>query len=191
LIALAASEDGSLADAAANYAVAHMTQAQALAAVSARSRGLEPVWRPAISSLVLTNFASSTTAPTAANLASFTQPLNTNASIAARLAKPANTSTQLTGDNWFYYAKRFGIFLATVLHAPALPDASDFLDAELERAPTAVGAYLRLARNESDAGNLGESIAQYNHALELAPNNPAVRDEFAVVLYRANRHDWS
>jgi tetratricopeptide (TPR) repeat protein len=187
LIALAASRDDALADAAANYAVAHMTQAQALAAIDARSRGLDPVWRPAVSSLVLTNFATSTVAPTASNLASFTQPLNTDASIAARLAKPANTSTQLTGDNWFHYAKRFGIFLATVPHAPALPDAADYLDAELESAPTAVGAYLRLARNQSDAGNLAGAIVEYNHALELAPNNPAVRDEFAVVLFRANQ----
>jgi len=48
---------------------------------------------------------------------------------------------------------------------------------------------MRLARNYSDAGNYARSINEYQHVLELAPNNPAVHDEFAVVLYRANRRD--
>ena len=189
LVALAGSRDDALADAAANYVLAHATQAQALAAVAARSRGLPAVWRPATASLVLTNFVSATSSPAPAMVANFTQSLNSDATIAARLARPANTANQLTGDLWFYYAKRFGTFLATVPKAQALPDSEDFLSAELERAPSAVAAYLHLARNYAEAGNLTASITEYNHALELAPNNPAVHDEFAVVLYRANRHD--
>jgi hypothetical protein len=189
LVALAGSKDDTLADAAANYVLARATQAQALAAVAARSRGLPVVWRPATASLVLTNFASSTSAATPAMVANFTQSLNSDATIAARLARPANTASQLTGDLWFYYAKRFGIFLATVPKAQTLPDSEDFMSAELERAPSAVVAYLHLARNYAEAGNLAASVTEYNHALELAPNNPAVHDEFAVVLYRANRRD--
>ena len=127
LIALAGTPDQSLADAAANYAVAHGTEAQALGAVAARSRNLQPVWRPAMASLVETNFASATIA---ANTSNFTQSLASDAIIANRLAARADPAKQLTGELWFYYASRFGIFLATVPKAAPLPDAEDFLPAE-------------------------------------------------------------
>ncbi len=189
LVALAGTADDSLADAAANYAVAHATQPQALAAIGNRARKLPSVWGSATSSLVLTNFASPTTTGAAASLPYFTQSLRFDDTIAARLSKPANPDQQLTGDKWFFYASRFGIFLATVPKAPALPDSEDFLRAELERAPSAVAAYLQLARSYADANNLAASVVEYDHALELAPNNPAVHDEYALVLYRANRHN--
>jgi len=189
LVALAGNSSEATADAAANYAVAHATQAQALAAIGNRARKLPAVWGPATASLVVTNFASPTTTTAVATLPYFTQSLRFDDTIATRLAKPASPTRELTGDNWFFYASRFGIFLATVPKAAALPDSEDYLHAELERAPSAVAAYLHLARNYSDVTNYTASITEFNHVLELAPNNPAVHDEFAVVLYRANRRD--
>ena len=189
LVALAGSNDNTIADAAANYAVAHATQAQALTAIGNRARRLPAVWGPATASLVLTNFASPTTTTAVATLPYFTQPLRYDDTIATRLAKPFSSARELTGDNWFFYASRFGIFLATVPKAAPLPDSEDYLRAELERAPSAVAAYLHLARNYTDTTNYVAAIAEYDHALELAPNNPAVHDEFAVVLYRAGKRD--
>lgn len=189
LVALAANSDDTLADAAANYAVAHATQAQALAAIGNRARKLPSVWGPATASLVLTSFATPTTTAAVTTLPYFTQSLRFDDTIGTRLARPFNPSRELTGDFWFFYASRFGIFLATVPKAPVLPESEDFLRAELERAPSAVSAYLHLARNYSDSGNNQASIAEYEHVLELAANNPAVHDEYAVVLYRAGRHD--
>jgi hypothetical protein len=188
LVALAGSRDEGLADAAANYAVAHATQAQALAAVAARSRAMPAVWRPATASLVLTNFASPAAAATPAAVANFTQSLRADATVAARVATPADPKRQLTGPNWFYCASRFGLFLNTVPKAPALPESEDFLPAELEYNPGTPAVYLHLARNYAEAGDLAASTTEYMHALELAPNNPAVHDEFAEVLYRADRH---
>ena len=189
LVALAGNSNDEIADAAANYTVAHATQAQALSAVSNRARKLPAVWGPATASLVVTNFASPTTSGAVTTLPYFLQSLRYDDSVATRLAKPFRTDHELTGDDWFSYASRFGIFLATVPRAATLPDSEDFLAAELERAPSAVAAYLHLARNYADAGNYTASIVQYEHVLELAPNNPAVHDEFAVVLYRASRRD--
>ncbi len=189
LVALAGNGNADIADAAANYAVIHATQAQALSAVGNRARQLPAVWGPATASLVVTNFASPTTTTATVTLPYFAQSLRFDDTIATRLAKPFKPDRELTGDYWFSYASRFGVFLATVPKAAELPDSENFLAAELERAPSAVAAYMHLARNYADAGNYAGSIAEYQHVLELAPNNPAVHDEFAVVLYRANRHD--
>ncbi len=188
LTALAGRNDISLAEAALNYTVARGSEAQALSAVASRGQALNPVWRPASASLVQTYFASPASGPV--NLADFKQALVANSTIAALLAAPADPTRQLTGDAFFYYASRYGIFLATVRDpAPALPDAEDFLPAELEGSPTSPTRYLNLARTYAEAHNIDAAVAEYNHALELSPSDPAIEDEIATTLYRANRHD--
>jgi hypothetical protein len=190
LTALAATKNISLADAALNYTVAHATQAQALAAVTRRGQNLPPVWRPASASLVETYFASPATAPT--TLADFTQPLLTDDTIADHLATKFDPLKQITGDNFFYYASRFGIVLATVPKAPTNPDPEEFLPAELEGAPTSPTPYLNLARTYAEVNNLAAALNEYNHALELTPaipDSPAIHDEIAVTLFRAGRKD--
>jgi tetratricopeptide (TPR) repeat protein len=188
LTALAANSDINLADAALNYTVAHGTEAQALAAVANRGQSLNPVWRPASASLVQTYFAGLTTGPV--DLSNFNQSLAANSTIALRLAAPADPSRQLTGDAFFYYASRYGIFLATVHDSTqTLPSAEDFLPAELEGSPASPARYLNLARTYAEARNIDASVAEYNHALELSPSDPAIEDELATTLYRANLHD--
>ena len=191
LTALAASRDTNLADAALNYTVAQGSEAQALAAVAGRGQSLKPAWRPASASLVQTYFASPTSSPV--NTADFNDSLAANSTIAARLAAAADPARQLTGDNFFYYASRFGIFLATVPHsadsAQPLPNTEDFLPAELEASPASPTRYLNLARTYAEAHNIDAAVVEFNHALELSPSDPAIEDELATTLYRANRHD--
>lgn len=188
LTALAGSRDTDLADAALNYTVAHGSEVQALTAVANRSAGLDPVWRPASASLVQTYFGSS--APGAVNLADFNRALAANSTIAARLAAAADPKRQLTGGAFFYYASRYGIFLTTV-HDPSqtLPDAEDFLPAELENSPASPARYLNLARTYAEAHAVDAAVAEYNHALELSASDAAIEDELANMLYRAGRHD--
>ncbi len=185
LAALSGSPNQTLADSALNYTVAHATQPQALAAVALRSKALPDVWRPASASLILTYFAGDKSAP--ADSSVFTQALASDATIAQRLATPANPAKQLTGDLFFYYASRYGIFLATVPKAATLPDAEDFLPAELEAGPTTATPYLNLARTYAEAANVPAALIEYTHALELTPNDPALEDELATLLFRANR----
>jgi tetratricopeptide (TPR) repeat protein len=190
LTALAANKDSDLADAALNYTVAHASQQQALAAVARRSQTLPAVWRPASASLVETWFASPI-GPTP-GISDFTQSLASNLTVADRLATKADPTQQLTGDNFFFYASRFGIFLATVPKAPTNPDAEDFLPAELEASPSSPTPYLNLARTYAEANNLPAALAEYNHALELAPAipaGPAIQDEMATTLSRAGKRD--
>jgi len=188
LTALTASSDFSLADAALNYSVEHGSEAQALAAVASRGKSLDPVWRPASASLVETYFASKTAS--SVNLADFNQSLAAESTIADRLASPAVPSRQLTGDAFFYYASRYGIFLTTVRGAAQpLPAAEDFLPAELEGSPASIARYLNLARTYAEAGNIDAAVAEYNHALELSPADAAIEDELATTLYHAHRLD--
>ena len=191
LTALAASRDTKLADAAANYIVAKGSEAQALAAVAGRGRSLKPIWHPASASLVRTYFASNMSSPI--DIADFNDSLAAKSTIAARLASAPDPSRQLTGDNLFYYASRFGIFLAEVPHsadpAQTLPNAEDYLPADLEASPTSPTRYLNLARTYAEARNINSAVAEFNHALELSPSDPAIEDELATTLYRANRHD--
>jgi hypothetical protein len=185
LIALATNSNPSLADAALNYTIAHGTEAHALAAVTARGQSLPPVWRPASASLVETFFASPNSA--ASNIADFTQSLAFNATIADRLGKRPDTTQHLTGDDFFFYSSRFGIFLSTVPKSPTLPAAEDFLAAQLEAQPTSPTPYLNLARTYAEARNIPSAILEYNHALELSPADPAILDELATTLYRSGR----
>jgi tetratricopeptide (TPR) repeat protein len=190
LTELAASTNAAVADAAVNVSVANATLPQALAAVQRRSQSLPPVWLPASASLVDLYFASSQTPSTRST--DFTQSLNADATIADRLATQSDPLHHLTGDDFFFYASRFGIFLTTVPKAATLPDAEDFLAAQLEQSPASPAPYLDLARTYAEASNLPAAVAEYNHALELAPTipaSPAIHDELAILLFRANRKD--
>ena len=150
LATFAASPTEALADSAANYAVTNASQPTALAAITARARTLPTVWQPATASLVLTYFSD---AKSSATTAPFLQSLNSDATIAARLATPADPARQLTGDVWFYYASALRNLSA---HDPpsSSPDPEDFLPAELEAEPTAAASYLHLAQTYVEAGNL-------------------------------------
>ena len=188
LAALAGNSNAGLADAALNYTVAHGTEAEALAAVASRGQGLHPVWRPASASLVETYFAG--TPASAGDPADFNESLAVNSTIGSRIGTAADPARQLTGDTYFYYASRFGIFLATMSERkPSLPDAEDFLPGELEGSPSETESYLNLARSYVEAHKIAEAVAEYGHAIELAPSDPAIEDELATALYRAKRQD--
>jgi tetratricopeptide (TPR) repeat protein len=190
LTRLAASRDTELADAALNYTIAHGSELQALTAVASRGQTLDPVWRPASASLVRTYFAGPNA--TTEGLDDFESSLATDATIGDRIGARPDPARQLTGDIFFYYASRFGIFLGTVPHKPdaghTAPDAEDFLAAELEGSPSSPTPYLNLARTYAEAHRIPDAVSEYDHALELSPSDPAIEDELATALYRANRH---
>ena len=68
---------------------------------------------------------------------------------------------------------RFGIFLGTIPRIPdvghTVPDAEDFLAAELEGSPSSPTPYLNLARTYAEERRISDAQSEYEHALELAP----------------------
>ncbi|SNT21496.1 hypothetical protein SAMN05421770_105203 [Granulicella rosea] len=181
LTATAGGKYGELADAAANYALAHGTDAAAQAAVAARAANLPALWRSATTSLLGLYLVDSTPAVNAA----FTQSL-ADRSIGERLATPVDAKTNLTGRTWYYYAGRYGAYRMAVTSAG---DAEDFLPASLERNPESARGYAALGRTYVEAGKLDAGLGEFGHALELDADQPLMHDEMAAALWRAGRKD--
>jgi hypothetical protein len=191
LNSLASSANANLADAAANYTLAHASESQALAAVNARSAAPDAaksaLWKPAATALVGLYLSSDPTHPQAKLTdAGFRQILAPDASIASRLAHPADPARQLTGSLWFSYGASYGIFRLAVSNSG---DAEDLLAAGLEHSPGSPAPYLQLARTYDESSRPDAALAEYGHALELLPGDPALLDEQASLLLRLNRRD--
>jgi predicted Zn-dependent protease len=165
-------------DAATDYAMAHADEPIALRALSARSTGMLPVWNSAyraLTGLYFQDFTPSTDDAFHAALSDLT--------IADRLAHPVDRNRSLAGDTWFYYGMRYAVFRLN--GGPG--DAEDFAASELEHAAT-FDAYVNLARVYADANKPDAALTEYNHALEIQPDNVSVQDAIAEVLWKAGRH---
>jgi tetratricopeptide (TPR) repeat protein/thiol-disulfide isomerase/thioredoxin len=82
----------------------------------------------------------------------------------------------------------------TLREAGYLDDARNELRRQLEKPPGQDAAGLaatwwRLADLEEESGRTAESIAAYQNALALAPEQAPLRLAFAATLWKANRHD--
>ena len=175
LIQLASTWNSNWGQQAADYAVARGTPALAHAVVQARSKARPPVWNKAYNALVGLYFAEPTPEVNNAFLAALG-----NDPIGVRLSKPVDRKEQLAGNTWFYYGSRYGEYLGTA----KLGDAEDFLPAILEESPASVSGYLTLADYYAGAGDQPRAIADYNHALEFAPDRPDIYDNLALAYYR-------
>ena len=162
---------------AADFVLANGDVDLAHAVVSARSKPRPPVWEKSYHALVGLYFSENSPR---VNLA-FTDALG-DQTIGERLGKPVDRKAQLAGDIWFYYASRYGEYLAD-----SKQDASDdFLAAELEHSPASTDPYLSLGDYDLDQGNSRKAIEQYNHVLELEPASIGVRDQLALAYAKDN-----
>src|SRR5215510_11581154 len=57
----------------------------------------------------------------------------------------------------------------------------------IERSPNSVSAYLTLAEYYAENNELARAASDFEHALELAPKDPAIHDRYALVLWRQNK----
>ena len=104
--------------------------------------------------------------------------------IGTRLGKPVDRQQQLAGNIWFYYGSRYGEYLGTTKQGTP----EDFLPAILEQSPASASGYLTLADYYASSGDLKRAVTDYNHTLELSPNQPAVIDSLALAYYRQGDH---
>jgi cellulose synthase operon protein C len=175
LVRIAAAWPSSSGEQAANYVVAHGSAALSHTVVQVRGKARPPVWNKAYNALVGLYFAEPTPDVDHAFLAALGDD-----PIAVRLARPVDRAQQLAGNTWFYYGSRYGEYLGTA----RLGNPEDFLPAILEESPASASGYLTLADYYAGASDTKHAIADYNHALELAPNRPDVYDNLAVVYYK-------
>ena len=160
---------------AADYVVANGDAAQAHALVSSRGRTRTPVWSNAYNALVGLYFAEKTPEVNGAFLSALGDD-----TIAERLAKPVDRAQQLAGNIWFYYGSRYGEYSGVTRQG----NPEDFLPAMLEQSPASASGYLTVADYYFDSGDTTRAIADYEHALELAPGRADVHDSLAVAYYK-------
>jgi cellulose synthase operon protein C len=178
LVAISGDWDAS-GEAAANYVMANGDAGLAHSMLMTRGQHRPPVWTKSYRALAGLYYAE----PTAEVNNAFLDALG-DKTIGERLANPVDRAQQLAGDFWYYYGSRYGEYLATTKRG----EPEDFLPAMLEQSPASFSGYLTLADYYAGAGDSERAIADYNHTLELSPNQPNVYDNLAVAYYkRGNR----
>ncbi len=160
---------------AADYVVANGDAALAHALVSSRGRPRTPVWSRAYEGLVGLYFSEKRPEVNGA----FLSALGDN-TIAERLAKPVDRAQQLAGNVWFYYGSRYGEYEGVTRQG----NSEDFLPAILEQSPGSASGYLTVADYYFDNEDTARAIADYEHALELAPGRADVHDSLALAYYK-------
>ncbi len=164
---------------AASYVVSNGGATLSHSMVQSRGRAQTPVWSRAYNSLVGLYYAEPSPEVNSEFLAALSDdPIGT------RLGKPVDRQQQLAGNIWFYYGSRYGEYLGTTKQGAP----EDFLPAMLEQSPASASGYLTLADYYASSGDLKRAITDYNHTLELSPNQPAVIDSLALAYYRQGDH---
>ena len=182
----AASKDDAISLAAPNYAGAHSDSTVTHAALDAHAATLDDLWKNAYTALLGLYFRELT--PRTED--SFHAALGDGKTIGERLGDHAKTQQFLSGGTWFYYAMRYGMYRTLSPEKEwSQQDPEDFLAAGLEGNASAAGSYLNLARAYADAGKTAAALTEYGHALELAPDSPAIRDSTAVIEWETNDKD--
>lgn len=162
--------------AAADFVLANGDAELANAVLTARSSSRPPVWGKSYTALVGLYFAESEPAINTA----FVNALG-DQTIAERIGKQVDRNTQLAGDIWFYYASRYGEYLADTRQGTP----EDFLPAELEHSPASADPYLSLGDYYMDLGDTGKAIEQYKYTLELAPARVDIHDKLALAYFKS------
>ncbi len=167
-------------DMAANCAIENGRATDALTAITARGKGLPPVWTSAYTGLTGLFLAITTPEVRAAFASALGSPV-----IGDRVGKPADRDRQLVGEPWFYYGSRYGEYLAMQRQA----ESADYLPAMLEAAPGRATAYYDLADYYRQARDLPNALTNYRHSLELDAQQGIAHDRVAEVLWSSGRQD--
>jgi cellulose synthase operon protein C len=178
LVDLAGNNRGRWYDDAANFTVASGDNKLGYAAIRAHGAGLPPVWTKAYVAMAGLFFSD----PAADVDASFRDALD-DRPIGERIGKQVDLNQQLAGNVWFYYGSRYGEYLGATHQG----NPEDYLPAVLEQSPGSAGAYLITAQYYADAGDVPHAIADYQHSLELDPNQPSIYDRIALLDWQSGQ----
>ncbi len=166
-------QGGATANAVLNYAFEHGSEALVREGIAARGQTAGALWTKAYTALAGLYFADASPSVNAA----FTGVLG-DMTIGQRVGKPVDRNQQLAGDEWFYYAGRYGEYLGATRQA----GVDDYLPAMVEATPGRAEAYFETAEYTGDA-------ADYRRALDLDPTRAEIHDRLAQLAFQAGRTD--
>jgi Flp pilus assembly protein TadD/predicted Zn-dependent protease len=161
-----------------NYIIAHGDAQLAEQAILERGHDLSPVWKKSYTALVGLYFHDRSPRTQAA----FLDALG-DETIGKRLDEQGDRSEQLADDTWFYYGLTYGLYLQLMRKG----DAEEFLPAYIENTPGRASAYVETAQDYQKAADLAHAIADYKHALELAPRYIEAHEGLAEIRWQQNR----
>ncbi|MBS1872968.1 MAG: hypothetical protein JSU00_07120 [Acidobacteria bacterium] len=171
---------GDMRDLAANCVVEGGKSADALAVIAARGKVFPPVWTSAYTALAGLFFAIDNPQVRSAFALALGSPV-----IGENIGKPVDRDRQLAGQPWFYYASRYGEYLAMTRQA----NAADYLPALVESAPWSNRRHEELGDYYRDAGDTRAAVAEYTLALELDAEIGSAHDNLAELYWAAGRKD--
>jgi cellulose synthase operon protein C len=164
------------ADEVAQFVLANGSADQAFAAIETRSSHMPAVWKSAYTGLTGLYLRDHRSAVRQA----FQDALAPERTIGERMDHPTDRDKQLAGDLWFYYSSRYGEYLDELKDT----SAESFLEAELEHAPSQGSSYSDLAEYLASAGRADSALADYQHALDLKRDQPAVLAAMAELHWK-------
>lgn len=167
LVSVAQAGTDAVRTSAVSTALAGNDASLALRAVAARGVGLPPVWTKAYTAITGFYFGSKAPEVTAA----FDSALGPR-TVAAQLATKFDRDQVLAGENWFYYAARYGEYLGS----------EEYLPAQAESRPASAQSYLELAHWLREQGKTTQALEEYRRALQIDSNLAAAHEHMAELL---------
>lgn len=178
LTSLASSGSDALRNGAAQAAIAGANEPAAMGVLRARATGLPPVWQSALSALTGVYFDDKSPSVNQAFLAALHP-----GTIGERLAVRPDPNQALVGAVWYYYAARYGEYLARLDDRAA----ADYLPAQLESAPDDPEAYMSLAAFYSGRGQTANAIREFREVLDLDGDRGEAHNGIALALMKDSK----
>lgn len=162
------------------FLIARRQMRLAQQAIDARSAAEPPVWKNAYTALTGLYFNDSSARTRSAFLAALA-----DQSIGKRLKTQGDEDRALAGEDWFYYASRYGEFMELTGGS----GAEDFLSGELEHTPDKAQAYYDIASTFEDYRDWQHAVEDYQHVLELAPARADAHESLAEIYWKQQQKD--
>jgi hypothetical protein len=180
-----------LALAAPNYAAAHGDLNLSRAALTAHAATFGGLWENAYEALLGLYFrdAGANTDSVFHAVLADQQTIGERLAAAGKSTAGKESTQRLTGDVWFYYGMRYGVYRTLPPEKEwAHRDPEDLLAAGLEY-NASTGAFVTLAKAYAEAKKNDTALTEYKHALELNRDAPAIYDAMALLLWNADKKD--
>ncbi|HEY6969896.1 MAG TPA: tetratricopeptide repeat protein [Candidatus Angelobacter sp.] len=180
LLDWAAARDESRGNESADFILAHGGSRLAHEMIRLRGSAEVPVWKPAYTALAGLYFSESSP-----QIKTAFQRALADQTIGERLKVKGDRDRDLSGDTWFYYAGRYGEYLAFTRNT----EAQEFLPAELEHTPASSDAYFETATVFQQYGDFAHAIEDYQHALDLSPDRVDAHTQLAAIYFQQKQKD--
>jgi tetratricopeptide (TPR) repeat protein len=163
------------------YLVAHTNAQNSFQALQARATtGVPALWGPVYTALTGLYYSSSQP-----QVHQSFDTLIGPRTVGTEIGEPAQAkTTHIVGDRWYYYAARYGDYLAYQKRS----EAEALLPAGVELNPAASERHVELGDTLRDNQQLAKARQQYQYAGQLSPQRADIMDRFGILDWESGNH---